>query len=173
MIFMMSRSMPQHISPQGGLGWRGLPQGGSREQGTRAYPNCVTQSNVLGCQGQCLNTSPLNPNKSAMCLQLAAKCIDYRIALGVAGQIILQLCNTAQRFRCRGQCLNTFRRRETWGGGPAGKPLGGEVPKASEFSPPPPAPHHRPTKTLLMCMCSCSMHSSSASSLALITDMHL
>ena len=126
MIFMMSRSMPQHISPQGGLGGRGLPQGSPREQGAKAYPICLTRSNVLGCQGQCLNTSPLNPNRSVMCLQLATKCLDYRIALGVAGQIMLQVCNTAQRFRCRGQCLNTFRRRGASGGVTHREALGGQ-----------------------------------------------
>ena len=171
---MMSRSMPQHTSPQGGLGGRGLPQGSPREQGARAYPICVTQSNVLGCQGQCLNTSPLNPNRSVMCLQLATNVLIIVLLWGWRGKSYYKCVTQPNDSDVEVNASTHFTAGGPGGGGgPAGEPLGDKVPEASESSSPPSAPHHRPKKTLRMCICSCYMHSSSASNLELTTDMHL
>ena len=78
----MSKSIPQHISPQGGPGGEGCLQGGLGRQNTRAYYNCVALPNALECHDQCLNTFPVNPNKSGMDMQLTTKCINYLLLGG-------------------------------------------------------------------------------------------
>ena len=74
-------------SPAGGAGGEGgRLQGSPWGRGTRAYYNCVAQSNAEGCQSQCLHTFPANLNKPGMFMQLAAKCIGYCVVCSGGGR---------------------------------------------------------------------------------------
>ena len=55
-----------------------------------------------------LNTFPANPNKPAMFVQLAAKCMDYCVAWSGGGRLYYNCVAKPNDSECRNQCLNTF-----------------------------------------------------------------